>query len=83
MDELTELKQATEVKTVADSAVQTQEEQSVAHAINTAANTGQHCITWSKSLSKETITLLESKGYQVVPNDRAADPSYSWTIRGF
>lgn len=83
MDELTTLKSASEVKTVADSAVATIEQQTVAAAINSAANTGQHSITWSKPLSDTLKATLEGLGYTVTSNRRAADPDYSWTISGF
>ena len=83
MDELTELKAASEVKAVADEAVQIIEQQTMAAAINSAANTGQHSITWSKPISDALIAVLEGQGYRVTKNNRAADPSYSWTISGF
>ena len=78
-----ELMTAAEAKAVADAAPFTLEQQSVAHAINNAANTGAHAITWSRPLSDAMIALLEEKGYTVTKNGRAADPDTSWTITGF
>lgn len=83
MDELTILKSASEVKAVADEAVQIIEQQTMAAAINSAANTGQHSITWSKPISDALKAVLEGQGYTVTKNNRAADPNYSWTISGF
>lgn len=83
MDELTVLKSASEVKAVADEAVQIIEQQTMAAAINSAANTGQHSITWSKPISDALKAVLEGQGYTVTKNNRAADPNYSWTISGF
>lgn len=83
IDELTDLKPATDVKAVADEAVKILEEQAVAAAINSAANTGQHSITWSKSLSDAIQVVLKGQGYTVTRNTRAADPDFSWTIGGF
>ena len=81
--ELCELVPASAAKEIADAAPFTLEKQSVAYAINSAANTGAHEITWSKPLSSEMIDLLESNGYQVTQNLRAADPNKSWKIAGF
>lgn len=78
-----ELMTAAEAKAIADAAPWILEQQSVAHAINNAANTGAHAITWSKPLSDDMVALLEEKGYTVVKNSRAADPNTSWTIFGF
>ena len=80
IDEITQLKSASDVSTVANEAVKIIEEETVAAAINTAANTGAHSITWSKTLSDELIKTLESQGYKVTHNNRAADPNFSWTI---
>lgn len=83
MDELTELKPASEVKVVADSAYSILEEKSVAACINTAANTGEHHVVWQKTLSPEMITKLESKGYRVQRQQHAANPDFYWWIEGF
>ena len=47
-DEMTELKSASAVGEVANEAVAIIEKQTVAYAINQAANTGEHSITYSK-----------------------------------
>ena len=82
-DQLIELKPASEVKSVADSALLVQEKQAVAFAINSAANSGQHEIVISKSLSDAIIEELEGLGYIVVSNPGAADPSKIYKIMGF
>lgn len=81
--ELCELVPASEAKAIADKAPFTLEKQSVAYAINSAANTGAHEVTWSKPLSAEMIQLLKDNNYTVVQNTRAADPDTSWKIAGF
>ena len=78
-----ELIPASEAKKIADDAPFILEQQSVAHAINNAANTGAHSVLWSRELSDAMVELLEEKGYTVLKNDRAANPDYSWTITGF
>ncbi len=80
IDEITELKSASEVSAVADDATAIIEEQTMAAAINKAANTGEHFITWSKPISEELEQKLEDMGYRVVKNVRAANPEFSWTI---
>ena len=75
-----ELVDASEAKQRAEEAPYILEYQSVAHAINNAANTGTFSVRWSKELSDEIVELLKSKGYTVSKNDRAANPNYSWTI---
>jgi len=62
-DELTTLKAATAVKTVAEGAVAELEEMSVAHAINTAANTGAYEVVYSKPISAALKTKLAGQGY--------------------
>lgn len=81
MDEMTELKEASAVSAVAKEAVAIHEEESVAAAINTAANAGQNSITYSNILSDEIIKKLENLGYVVHSNKHAADPLKSYTIR--
>ena len=56
------------------------EKETVAAAINNAANTGAHSITWSKPLSAELLATLKAQGYYVIKNSRAANPGCSWTI---
>lgn len=83
IEDITTLIPASDAKAVADGAADTIEEQTVAAAINTAANAGQHSITWSKPISNTLKSTLEDLGYRVISNVRAADPSCSWTINGF
>lgn len=75
-----ELVDASEAKKKADEAPFILEQQSVAHAINNAANTGTYSVRWSRELSDDMVELLKSKGYTVVKNDRAANPDWCWTI---
>lgn len=65
IDNLTELKTATAVKKVADNAIADQEMLRVAHAINSAANTGIYDIEWCDTLSDSCKSTLEGKGYTV------------------
>ena len=81
IDEMTELKDASVVSEVARDAIAIHEEQSVAAAINSAANAGQNSITYSNILSNEIIKKLENMGYVVDSNKHAADPLKSYTIR--
>lgn len=81
--QMCDLVTAAEAKAVADEAPFVLEKQSVAYAINSAANTGAHEVTWSKPLSPEMIDLLKENGYHVIQNTRAADPETSWKITGF
>lgn len=71
---------ASEAKQRADEAPFILEQQSVAHAINNAANTGAYSVRWSRDLSDAMVELLKSKGYMVYKNDRAANPDWCWTI---
>lgn len=62
-EELTTLKSADAVKAVASTAVATQEEMSVAHLINTAANTGSTWVVCNRPISETLVTKLKSMGY--------------------
>ena len=62
-DELTQLKSAATVKAVSASAVAELEEMSVAHLINTAANTGEYRAVYSKPISSALRTKLAGQGY--------------------
>lgn len=77
------LKSASEVKTVADEAMKIHEEQSVAYAINSAANSGQHSIIYAHNLSDAIKEVLRGQGYSVTKNGRAADPDFHYIIGGF
>lgn len=83
IDELNQLKSATVVKAVADSALQDLEQMSVAATINTAANTGSHVALWEHPLSDTTIQALKAQGYSILQNTKTAYPSISYTIGGF
>lgn len=62
-DQLTTLKSAADVLSVASTAVATQEEMSVAHLINSAANTGLSYVVCTRPISKALIEKLKSMGY--------------------
>ncbi len=62
-EDMTTLQAASTVKTVAEGAVAELEEMSVAHLINTAANTGEYRAVYSKPLSAALKTKLEGQGY--------------------
>lgn len=70
--ELLQLKSASDVLAVSQSAALDQERQAVAGAINTAANTGATFVLVNRILSKEIIAELESKGYIVRHNSARA-----------
>ena len=64
-DELTTLKAASAVNTVAEGAIAELEEMSVAHLINTAANTGEYRAVYSKPISDALRTKLTGMGYKL------------------
>lgn len=82
-EDMTELKSASALEAVASHAVYIHEKQAVAHALNTAANSGQHSITWSKGLSEALQVELRAQGYKLIKNNHAADLTRVWTIGGF
>jgi len=73
-DELTTLKAASAVKTVAEGAVAELEEMSVAHLINTAANCGEYSAVYSKPISAALRTKLEGQGYTLTEPKPIAKP---------
>lgn len=77
------LKPADSVKTVAEFAEETFEEQGCAYDINYAARTGSHSIYYDHPISKHLRETLEENGYEIVECLRAADPKTHWVIRGF
>ena len=81
-DELATLKNASDVKTVADSALSDAEEMAVAKLINTSANTGEYTVLYNNALLTSTISTLEGKGYTVTQrSDRmTADPKFQYII---
>ena len=82
-DEMNQLKNASAVKAIADSAIEEQLEMEVAYIINTAANTGCHTAVWAKEMPEDLKSTLEGKGYQVLSDNSAADPRKYWIIGGF
>jgi len=81
-DELADLKSASDVKTVADSALQTAETMAIAKLINSSANTGQYEVLYNHEISEDVITVLEGQGYTVTRRSSVicADPKYQYTI---
>jgi hypothetical protein len=79
-DELTTLKSATEVKSVASTAELDQETNTVAYYINSAANTGNTQVLINHKLSESLANTLKSKGYILTYNKYIADPSAEVTI---
>lgn len=73
-EQLTTLKAASDVLSVATTAVATQEEMSVAHLINSAANTGLTYVVCNRPISEELITKLKSMGYTCKHNIARANP---------
>ncbi len=79
-DELTILKAASAVKTVASTAVFEQEQKDIAYAINTAANTGNTEVLVHRILSKQMETTLTQQGYTLTHSDLVANPNALVTI---
>lgn len=65
MDELQQLKAASAVKTVANTAEADQQEQAIAYLINTAANCGQYDVAYNGKIIDSVKTKLTSKGYVI------------------
>ena len=75
-EDMTKLKAASAVKTIADTAVAELEEMSVAHCINTAANTGEYSAVYIRPISAALRTKLEGQGYTLsepAPQAKAGD----------
>lgn len=64
-EDLTSLRPASELASVAADAEKIQELNAVAHQCNCAANTGATELTWSMPLFPETIAELEANGYEL------------------
>jgi hypothetical protein len=79
-DKLIVLKSASDVLAVSQSAELDQERQSVAGAINTAANTGATFVLINRKLSEEIIAELTGKGYIVRHDSARANPADQATI---
>lgn len=74
MDELQTLKNASDVKTVAESAEADQQEQAIAYLINTAANCGQYDVTYNGKILETVLTKLETEGYTVTYDIAKVNP---------
>ena len=64
-DEITQLKRASEVKSVAESAKDDFQLAAVAAAINNAANTGETSTIFEQKLTESVRSTLESRGYEI------------------
>lgn len=79
-EELTTLKPASDVRNVADSAYEIHEEMSVAHDINTAANSGEKSITIIRKLSENLESKLKAKGYTITTASENYPEPYCYVI---
>lgn len=79
-EELTNLKPASDVRNVADSAYEIHEEMSVAHDINTAANSGEKSITIVRKLSENLESKLKAKGYTITTASENYPEPYCYVI---
>lgn len=73
-NEMTTLKTAADVKTVASGAVAELEEMQVAACINEAANTGAYEAVYCKPISAALRTKLTGNGYTLTPIQPLAKP---------
>jgi len=73
-EDMTTLVAASMSKSCADTAVAELEEISVAYAINSAANCGEHTVTYAKPISATLRTKLEGFGYVITPPAPLARP---------
>lgn len=79
-EELTTIKPASDVRNVADSAYEIHEEMSVAHDINTAANSGEKSITIVRKLSENLESKLKAKGYTITTASENYPEPYCYVI---
>ena len=79
-EELTTLKPASDVRNVADSAYEIHEEMSVAHDINTAANSGEKSITIVRKLSENLESKLKARGYTITTASESYPEPYCYVI---
>ena len=78
--DLSNLHDAAEVLTVAQSAVEDQTKGAIARCINNAANTGETSVIWPSSLTDEIKGWLQDAGYKVgISNPTGRD--YRYVIR--
>ena len=78
--DLSEFKSASDVKSVADTAMFEHEKISVAGVINSAANTGEYRVMYNKYISKEMQELLKDNGYKVTLSRNSARSELPWII---
>lgn len=79
-EELTKLKSASEVRSVAESAYEIHEEMSVAHDINTAANSGEKSVTVVRNLSESILSKLKANGYTITDASENYPEPYCFVI---
>lgn len=65
MDELQQLKAASAVETVANTAEADQQKQAIAYLINTAANCGQYDVSYNGKILDSVKQDLEDEGYTI------------------
>lgn len=79
-EELTTLKSASEVRSVAESAYEIHEEMSIAHDINTAANSGEKSVAVVRKLSERIISKLKANGYTITDASENYPEPYCFVI---
>ena len=79
-EELTTLKSASEVRSVAESAYEIHEEMSVAHDINTSANSGEKSVTVVRKLSESILSKLKANGYTITDASENYPEPYCFVI---
>lgn len=79
-EELTTLKFASEVRSVAESAYEIHEEMSIAHDINTAANSGEKSVAVVRKLSESIISKLKANGYTITDASENYPEPYCFVI---
>lgn len=79
-EELTTLKSASEVRSVAESAYEIHEEMSIAHDINTAANSGEKSVAVVRKLSESIISKLKANGYKITDASENYPEPYCFVI---
>lgn len=79
-EELTTLKSASEVRSVAESAYEIHEEMSIAHDINTEANSGEKSVAVVRKLSESIISKLKANGYTITDASENYPEPYCFVI---
>lgn len=79
-EELTTLKSASEVRSVAESEYEIHEEMSVAHDINTSANSGEKSVTVVRKLSESILSKLKANGYTITDASENYPEPYCFVI---